>query len=214
MISERIRRHAVAFAMMCIGTAGILGLLVVMNQLSEGPTDDDISREVAFDPPPKKPPKKKQDRSKPKPKDQPKRQMNAPPPSPNLAGSLSSVSLGMPEVDMSEMDDMKGSLLGEAKATVMTEDSVDNKPRPMQRTAADYPARARSKGVEGVVRLSLLINERGQIERVKVLDAEPRGEGFEEAAKESVRQWNFEPATYQGEPVKIWATQTVNFKLS
>lgn len=213
-MKSSLARHLVAFVMMCCGTAGVLGLLVAMNQMSEGPRDDAGERQVAFDPPPKKKPPKKKKQQRQKPKTQPKRQVNAPPPSPNLAGGLSSVSLGMPEVDVSNMQDMTGNLLGEAKATVMTEDSVDNKPRPMQRVAADYPPRARSKGVEGYVRMSLLINEYGQIERVKVLEAKPRGQGFEEAAKQSVQQWNFEPATYQGEPVKIWATQTVNFKLS
>ena len=214
MMFDSIARHAVAFLMMCCGTAGVLGLLVAMNQMSEGPEDNAGERQVAFDAPPKKKPPKKKKTVKEKPKTQPKRQVNAPPPSPNLAGGLSSVSLGMPELDTTDMQDMTGSLLGEAKATVMTEDSVDNKPRPMQRVAADYPARARSKGVEGYVRMSLLINEYGQIERVKVLEASPRGQGFEEAAKQSVQQWSFEPATYEGEPVKIWATQTVNFRLS
>lgn len=213
-MKETLARHGIAFVMMCVGTAGVLGLLVAMNEMSEGPQESDVERQVAFDPPPKKKPPRKKDRPKPEPKKQKQRPVNAPPPAPNLAGSLSSVSLGMPDVDMSEMDDMTGSLLGEARATVMTEDSVDNKPRPMQRTSADYPARARSKGVEGYVRLSLLINEYGQIERVKVLEAKPSGQGFEEAAAQSVRQWSFEPATYQGEPVKIWATQTINFKLS
>ncbi len=213
-MNHAITRHAVAFSMMCFGTASVLGLLVAMNQLSEGPQDEPGERQVSFDPPPKKKPPKKKKTQQQKPKTQPKQAVNAPPPSPNLAGGLSSVSLGMPDVDVSNMQDMTGSLLGEAKASVMTEDSVDSKPRPMQRVAADYPARARAKGVEGRVRLSLLINEYGQIERVKVLDAEPRGQGFEEAAKQSVKQWSFEPATYQGEAVKIWATQTVNFKLS
>ena len=38
---------------------------------------------------------------------------------------------------------------------------VDVPPRPVHRVSADYPARARSKGLEGYVTMSILIDDDG-----------------------------------------------------
>ena len=125
---------------------------------------------------------------------------------------MQSVSLGMPAADVDMSRDGAAELLGNMKASVMTEDAVDSKPRPTRRAAAPYPARARAKGVTGFVTMSLLINERGGVDRVKVLRADPPGV-FEETAQTAIRNWQFEPATYGGEPVKVWANQTIRFEL-
>ena len=103
-------------------------------------------------------------------------------------------------------------LSSKPRATVMTEDAVDSKPKATRRTAAAYPKRARAKGIEGFVRMSLLIDEAGRVARMKVLESQPAGT-FDEEAKQAVRQWTFQPAMYQGAPVKVWATQTVRFQL-
>ena len=76
-----------------------------------------------------------------------------------------------------------------------------------------YPPRAKAKGIEGYVLLSLLISPTGDVERVKVLEANPAGI-FEDVAVAGVKTWKFEPASYNGESVRVWAKQRVRFDLS
>lgn len=206
--------HGVAFATMLAGSAMVFGLLLVMNGGSDGPEEQESRREVAFEVAPAPKPPKKEERPKPPPRKAKPQPTTAPPPMPDLASSLASVSLGRPAVDVGAMGGaVDQRLLGDVKASVMTEDAVDAQPRPVRRSAAPYPPRARAQGITGQVTLNLLIDERGAVQQVKVLEASPPGT-FEEAAREAVRSWTFEPATYQGEPVKVWARQTVRFDLT
>jgi periplasmic protein TonB len=46
-----------------------------------------------------------------------------------------------------------------------------------------------------------------------VLESQPAGV-FDAAAVAGVQQWRFEPASYRGENVRVWARQRVRFDLS
>lgn len=204
-------RAVVATLVSVGGTAMVFAVLLLMNGESEPPAVETTTRAVAMDVAPRpKPP-----RQKPRPKPRPKQTANrpaAPPPMPNLASGLSAVSLGVPQADVEIGGDGASQLLGNLTTSVMTEDSVDSKPRPVRRTPASYPPRARAKGVTGFVTMSLLIDERGNVERIKLLRAEPPGI-FDAAAQAAVTSWQFDPAMYGEEPVKVWATQTIRFEL-
>jgi len=118
----------------------------------------------------------------------------------------------LPTFDSSELD-IGTSLLGDSKDVVMTDDSVDVQPRPIVQTPMRYPPRAKATGVTGYVLLSVLIGPTGQVEKVKVLESQPAGV-FDEVAVAGVQTWTFEPASYRGENVRVWATQRVRFDLS
>jgi protein TonB len=205
-------RHVVATIVALAGTAMVFGLILLMNDSSETFDEDQERTAVAMEVAPKPKPPKRKPKPKPKPKPSTPRPSAPPPPVPSAGSGLASVSLGMPSADVDVGAETAGKLLGDVKTSVMTEDAVDSRPKPTRRKAASYPPRARAKGITGSVKMSLLISDRGTVERIKVLRAEPPGI-FEEAAKTAVREWQFEPATYQGEPVKVWATQTVRFEL-
>jgi protein TonB len=145
----------------------------------------------------------------------PKRRPAKAPPTPlvGLEGGLAGLDFGLPQFDDTGLDDLAGSLLGESKDLVMTDDSVDVPPRPLLQTPMQYPSRAKASGVTGYVILSLLIGPTGQVERVKVIEAQPAGV-FDEVAASGVQTWKFEPASYKGENVRVWATQKVRFDLS
>lgn len=208
-----MRRHLVALVVMLVGSSMVFGLLIAMNEFSSAPEKEEARAPVKFEAPPEQKKKKKKTVKKREQKPQKPRPTSAPPPAPDLASSLSTVSLGLPDVAAQSVGNVSDKLLGDVKTGVMTEDSVDSKPRPMRRTAASYPPRARAEGVTGYVTLNLLIDQTGRVERVKVLEAQPAGV-FEQTAQETVRNWHFEPATYEGEAVKVWARQTVRFDLS
>ncbi|HVT61544.1 MAG TPA: energy transducer TonB [Thermoanaerobaculia bacterium] len=79
------------------------------------------------------------------------------------------------------------------------------------RILPDYPLAALQAGLEGVVVVKAVIDERGEVGGIEVL----RGLGFgcDEAAVAAVRQWRFKPATRHGSPVKVFYLLTVNFRL-
>jgi protein TonB len=159
----------------------------------------------------KKPKQKRQRRKKP----QKKSAASPRAPAPKLASAISQADLGIPSIDIDAVMGMADSAVGASsvKDLVMNEETVDVSPRPRMRSAPSYPPRARSKGIEGHVTLRVLIGKSGNIEKVKVVDAAPSGV-FEEAAVDAVRGWQFEPALYRGEKVRVWAKQVVRFKLS
>jgi len=208
---SRRRRVVVGLASMTGGTVLVVGTLLVINRLSEAPDQQQVDTTTSFavekEPPPPPPP--------PKPRSEPQRQRNnAPtPPMVSLDSSLSGIDFGLPGFSASDLNDLQDQLLGDTNDVVMTDDSVDSPPRPTYRAPLSYPKSARARGVEGYVVLSLLISATGEIEKVQVLEADPAGV-FEDAAREGVRNWRFEPAQYQGRNVKVWARQRVRFDLS
>jgi protein TonB len=75
-----------------------------------------------------------------------------------------------------------------------------------------YTESARKVGLQGVVIVEAVIDERGRVTNVKVLRGLPLG--LEEAAVAAVKQWRFEPATtLDGHPVKVYYNLTINFRV-
>jgi protein TonB len=74
----------------------------------------------------------------------------------------------------------------------------------------EYPALARTARVQGMVMLEAVINERGTIERIKVLKSIPLLDG---AAIAAVKEWRYTPTLLNGVPVSVLMTITVNFTL-
>ena len=191
------------------GTAMVLGVMVKLNR---PPPEKDRSGgraavSFAVPEPPKPPPAPRQ-----APKPRPRPRSAPPPPAPMLAASLNGLSFGLEGLMGAALSDDAG-LLGDSGGVVMTAATVDEPPRAVARTGAAYPARARARGVEGSVRLSLLVNVNGTVEDVVVLEGTPVGV-FEEAAKAAIRQWRFEPGQYEGRPVPVRVEQLLRFELS
>src|SRR3954465_2623136 len=67
-------------------------------------------------------------------------------------------------------------------------------------TQAPYPKAARMMGMEGIVILSLLINEEGQVSRARVKQG-ARYPILNAAAVEGTRDWKLRPGTAQGKQV-------------
>ncbi len=84
-------------------------------------------------------------------------------------------------------------------------------PEEIDRVIPRYPAMARRAGVEGAVVVRGIVRRDGTIDDVEVIKSLPYGLG--ESAREAVSQWRFRPATYRGEPIDVYYTVTVNFRL-
>ena len=83
---------------------------------------------------------------------------------------------------------------------------VDVRAEPLNDPDLIYPARAYQMRVGGKVKLRILINERGGVDDVTVLEVEPRGHKFEVAALEATRALKFSPAKRYGIQVKSQKT--------
>jgi protein TonB len=73
-----------------------------------------------------------------------------------------------------------------------------------------YPPEAQAAGVSGVVILEVLIGGDGRVSNAKVLRSVPL---LDQAAIDSVLQWEYTPTLLNGVPVPVLMTVTVNFTL-
>jgi len=89
---------------------------------------------------------------------------------------------------------------------------IDNMLRPLSNVPPPYPFRARRMGIEGWVEIRFLVNEKGNVEIVNVIKAEPENV-FEDSVRQTVLRWHFTPGMVEGEPVKTWVSTTVKFNL-
>lgn len=84
-------------------------------------------------------------------------------------------------------------------------------PQEVDRVVPRYPSNARRAGVAGAVVVRGIVRRDGSIDNVEVIKDLPYGLG--EEARRAVSRWRFRPATYRGEPIDVYYTVTVNFKL-
>lgn len=84
-------------------------------------------------------------------------------------------------------------------------------PEEIDRVIPRYPAMARRAGIAGAVVVRGIVRRDGTIDNVEVIKDLPYGLG--DAAREAVSQWRFRPATYRGDPIDVYYTVTVNFRL-
>lgn len=83
-------------------------------------------------------------------------------------------------------------------------------PRKIVDVVPVYPAIARDSKIEGIVILEAVINERGGIERVRVLKSVPL---LDAAAVEAVKGWRYTPTLLNGAPVSVLMTITIHFTM-
>ncbi|MBT5874641.1 MAG: energy transducer TonB [Candidatus Latescibacteria bacterium] len=89
---------------------------------------------------------------------------------------------------------------------------VDEKPRWLKRVEPEYPRIAKLTGVEGVVILSVYIDEAGHVTDTKVLKS-LGNTGCDDAAVTAAMQWRFIPARVDGRPLAMWFSVPVLFQL-
>ncbi len=155
---------------------------------------------------------KKQVRQKPKPKPKPKPKKQTPKaPAPDLGNMLGGIAMNIPEFATEGITGDSKDLLDDiVEDTVMSEGSVDSKPKVSSRAPMEYPEDAAKDGIKGFVIVNLLIAKDGSVEIAKVIESSPEGV-FDDTVLNGVRSWRFSPARYKGKPVKVWAKQKISF---
>lgn len=84
-------------------------------------------------------------------------------------------------------------------------------PSVIQKTEPDYPQEARLAGVDGTVRISLVVDPEGNPTDLRV--TRPIGFGLDEAALKTVAAWKFKPGVKDGVAVPVRTSMEVNFRL-
>ena len=99
-----------------------------------------------------------------------------------------------------------------AAAGAVEQTPVFWKMKPVETRPPVYPPRCLRLGLEGTVRVRVLVGEDGRVQEVTV--GKSSGEtALDDAAMDAVRYWRFEPAKRDGVPVRAWAIVPIEFKL-
>lgn len=87
----------------------------------------------------------------------------------------------------------------------------DSLPKMKSHPRPNYPQAAFVKGIQGTVKLRILINALGQVVHVAVEQSIP---GLDSEAIRAIRHWTFEPAVRGGRPVPAAIVSPVAFRIS
>jgi len=94
----------------------------------------------------------------------------------------------------------------------MSASRVDEPPREITDLSPHYPRAALKRGIEGLVVVKLLIDERGRVTDTRIIRVEGHA-SFREAVLRVAKKWRFRPARHCGRPVEVWGIKRVQFKL-
>lgn len=76
--------------------------------------------------------------------------------------------------------------------------------------APSYPPDAKAGGIEGTVRLKIVVGPTGDVVHAIVLQGPPE---LASSALSAVRQWRYQPTLLMGQPVNVITTIDVNYRL-
>ncbi|MGB3564616.1 MAG: TonB family protein [Thermoanaerobaculia bacterium] len=85
-------------------------------------------------------------------------------------------------------------------------------PTPLEIPRPQYPPMARRLGVQGTVRMSLLVDEAGRVIETRLLEGVKQKVGINEAALAAAAKARFSPATKDGTRVRMWYEMVSRFE--
>ncbi len=88
--------------------------------------------------------------------------------------------------------------------------ALSDKPEVIHRVEPAYPELARKAGIEGMVVAKVLIDTKGNVEKVEVVKSHPM---LDEAAVAAAKQFKFKPGKQRDRYVKVWMTIPFTFRL-
>lgn len=85
-------------------------------------------------------------------------------------------------------------------------------PVPVRTVAPEYPSEMKRNGIPGVVTISCLIDEQGNVQDAKV---QKSSDGiFEQPALDALKKWKFKPAKLEGNPVAAKVSIPIKFSIN
>jgi len=95
----------------------------------------------------------------------------------------------------------------------MNLEEVDTPPIVIRKPQLVYPKASKDARAQGVVLLNLLINEKGDVADVKLIQGSP-GFGLNDAALDHAKRYKYRPAQKGNVPVKVWMPLQVRFQIN
>jgi protein TonB len=95
---------------------------------------------------------------------------------------------------------------------IFSEGQLDGPLTVLARIPPVYPLRARSRGIEGWVKVAFIVNESGQVNDISILESKPEGL-FDQSVIRCVSSWRFKPGTVEGMAVKAKVETVIRFEL-
>jgi protein TonB len=89
---------------------------------------------------------------------------------------------------------------------------IDNALVPKVHIPPVYPFQAKRRGIEGWVKVRFLVNTRGEVEDISILDSSPK-DTFDQSVLHALPRWKFSPGTIEGVAVKTRVETTIRFEL-
>lgn len=90
---------------------------------------------------------------------------------------------------------------------------VERPPHLVRKVEPRYPLSARQRQVSGKVLVRFLVDPKGHVSEVSVVEAHPEG-WFEQSAIQAVSRWEFTPGVLHGRAVSVWMLLPITFTLN
>ncbi len=177
--------------------------LLPFTQALSGLTQDKVELH-SFDiaPPPPPPPPEIEEPPEEEVEEEPPPEMKTPPPPLSLSQLELALNPGIGDAVAATMGFGGFSVQPDAMEEMQLFDvkDLDELPRPINRIKMDVPTRFRQERISGLVRLEIMIDERG---RTRVLSiVESSSPELETPAREAAEEWTWTPPKKNGEPVR------------
>lgn len=91
--------------------------------------------------------------------------------------------------------------------------AYDEPPKPIESVEPIYPEMARLAGVQGDVWVKALIDKNGNVRDVIISKESGASAGFEESAIAAARATSWKPAFSNGQPLAVWISYKISFRL-
>lgn len=102
----------------------------------------------------------------------------------------------------------KPKVLEKPKPIRVTEDVTP--PEAISQTMPEYPPAVKAQGIDGVVVVKYVVNEKGEVTELKVLKGPPE---LHATCLAAMRSWRFRPAILEGKPVAVIRTVRFPFRI-
>lgn len=138
--------------------------------------------------------------------------MAALPPQASPSSATTATASSENSADQTSSENSGGSeSFGDDSLPVVGWSEITRLPKVKREVKAQYPAEAKTAGVDGPVLLEILIDREGQVRQVKVISGP--GHGLNESAVAALKNFEFQPAFKGKESVAVKIRYTYRFKL-
>jgi protein TonB len=95
--------------------------------------------------------------------------------------------------------------------TISNNSKIDSPAAIVVRINPKYPQEAFDKSIEGYIVFDAVINEVGKLEKIKIIESQPKGV-FDSEALRALKYWFYKPAVVNGKAVKVKHQERLEWK--